>query len=348
MLEFLLAPFSLDIGIDLGTANTLVYVRGKGVIIREPSVVAIHRKTDTVLAVGSEAKKMVGKTPSNISSIRPLREGVVSDFEATERMLKYFLRKVHQIPSKFPRVPRPKVVIGIPSGVTDVERRAVRDAALQSGAREAYLIEEPLGAALGADLPVEEPEGSLIVDVGGGTTEIAIISLGGIVVGKSLRVAGDRLNEAIVDYAREQHNLLLGDQSAEKVKMQIGNAFPVDNGEDEFSGAVMRGRDLVTGLPKEITLSRSGAREALSVPLVTIVGAVRDVIEAAPPELLSDVLQKGITLVGGGSLLAGLDKYLAREASVPVRTVEDPASCVARGCGKLLENSRLLKQIAVE
>ena len=354
MFDFLLAPFSSELGIDLGTANTLVYVRGKGILIREPSVVAVHRKTGAVLAVGEEARRMVGKVPAHILPIRPLREGVISDFEVTEKMLRFFIRKVHEVPSRFPRILRSLVVIGIPSGITEVERRAVRDAALRAGAREVFLIEEPLAAAIGAGLPVEEPEGSLIVDIGGGTTEIAVISLGGIVIGKSLRVAGDRMSDAIAAYAREQHNLLLGEQTAEKIKIAVGNVYPEkvrgskrqpDRSEQE--GALMRGRDLVSGLPKAVKLTPDAAREALKPPTAAILSGVRDVIEATPPELLSDVLERGLTLVGGGSLLRRMDRLLAEEIGVPVKLVDDPMTCVVRGCGKALEDRELLEKVKV-
>lgn len=365
MFNFLLSPFSEDIGIDLGTANTLVYVRGKGILVREASVVALHKKTGAVLAVGEEAKKMVGKTPGNIVAVRPLREGVISDFEVAEKMLRLFIGKVHGLPSRFPMISRPRVVVGIPSGITEVERRAVRDAALHSGAREVFLIEEPLAVALGAGLPLLAPEGSLVVDIGGGTTEIAIISLGGIVVGKSLRVAGDKMTEAISEYARQNYNLLLGEQTAEKVKIEVGNAYgekrktqPFDEAqgrsakrksgnleEEKVEKGIMRGRDLKTGLPKAVVLSPEEAREALRGPLVGIVNAVKDIIEATPPELLSDVLERGVTLAGGGALLRGVDRLLAEEAKVPVKIAKDPMTCVARGCGKALEDPQLLERI---
>lgn len=348
MFDSLLASFSSEIGIDLGTANTLVMVRGKGIVIREASVVAIHRKTGAVLAVGSEAKRMVGKTPANILAVRPLREGVISDFEVAEKMLRLFIRRVHKVPSRFPRIFRPRVVTGIPSVITEVERRAVKNVTLRAGAREVFLIEEPLAAAVGAGLSICEPEGSLIVDIGGGTTELAVISLGGIVVGSSLRVAGDRMNEAIVEYAREQRNLLLGEQTAERLKIEVGSAIPNwDRGSDEIEGA-MRGRDLATGLPKSLAVSSSEIREALAEPLSVIVNAVEDIIGATPPELLSDVLEKGMTLVGGGSLLRGMGKLLANKVGVPVRVVEDPMSCVVRGCGKTLEDRSLLERVRVK
>lgn len=363
MFDFFLSPFSEDIGIDLGTANTHVYVRGKGIVVREASVVAIHKKTGAVLAVGKEAKKMVGKTPENIMAIRPLREGVISDFEIAEKMLRLFIRRVHESPSRFPRIFHPRIVVGIPSGITEVERRAVRDAAQQSGAREVYLVEEPMAAALGSGLPITAPEGSLIVDIGGGTTEIAVISLGGIVVGKNLRVAGDKMTEAIAQYAREKYNLLLGEQTAEKVKIEVGNAILTgptrakhgsnlktkheSGSEETLPLGVMRGRDLKTGLPKAVVLSPDEAKEALSGSLARIVDAVKGIIEATPPELLSDVLERGVTLAGGGALLRGIDQLLAKEAEVPVRVASDPMTCVVRGCGKALEDRNLLERIRV-
>jgi len=341
MFDFLLTPFFSEVGIDLGTANTLVYVRGKGVLIREPKA---------VLAVGEDAKRMVGKAPGSILPISPLKEGVISDFEVTEKMLRFFIRKVHEVPSRLPRILRSRVVVGIPSGITEVERRAVRDAVLRAGAREAILIEEPLAAAIGAGLPVEEPEGSLVVDIGGGTTEIAVISLGGVVIGKSLRVAGGKMSEAIAAYARERYNLLLGEQTAEKVKIAVGNAYPErdQSGEQQnrsAQGTLMRGRDLVSGLPKSIELTPDAAREALQPPILAIIAGVQDVIEATPPELLSDVLEGGLTLVGGGSLLRGMDRLLAEEIGVPVKLVDDPMACVVRGCGKSLEDRRLLERV---
>jgi len=358
MLGSLLSPFSEDIGIDLGTANTHVYVRGKGIVVREASVVAVHRKTGAVLAAGKEAKKMVGKAPENIRVVRPLREGVISDFEIAEKMLSLFIGRVRRTPSRFSRIFRPRMVVGIPSGITEVERRAVRDAALQSGAREAYLIEEPMAAALGAGLPISASEGSLIVDIGGGTTEIAVISLGGIVVGKNLRVAGDKMTESIAQYAREKYNLLLGEQTAEKVKIEVGNACE-ENAKRKTQNAklkasegktplgVMRGRDLKTGLPKSVILSPEEAREALRGPLMRIIDAVKDVVEATPPELLSDVLARGVALAGGGSLLRGADQLLAKETGVPVKVASDPMTSVVRGCGKVLDDRNLLERVRV-
>lgn len=333
--------FSKDIGIDLGTANTLVYVRGKGIVINEPSVVALNTKTKQILAIGNEAKKMVGKTPSHIVATRPLVDGVISDFEVTEQMLRYFIDKVHQQVFNF--LSRPRVVIGIPSGVTEVERRAVQDATLNAGARAAYLIEEPMAAAIGARLPVQDPSGSMIVDVGGGTTEIAVISLGGIVVNKSIRIAGDEMNENIVQFARDEFNLLLGERTAEEVKIKIGSAYPLK----ERMDAKMRGRDLVTGLPKEVMVNDEQIRIALSRSVRTIVNSVKGAIEETPPELVADIMQRGIVLAGGGALLRGIDELLKREAQMPVTIADDPLTTVVRGAGIVLEDLETLKEVLV-
>ncbi len=335
-------------GIDLGTANVLLYLRGKGILIREPSVVALHRKTGTVLAVGEKAKRMVGKTPQTIDAVRPLREGVISDFEVAQKMLHLFIRRVYETPSRLPRIFRPRVVIGIPSGITEVERKAVRDAAVQAGARKVFLVEEPMAAAIGAGLPVRDPEGSLIVDIGGGTTEIAIISLGGVVVGRSLRVAGDKLTEAIIEYVRRKHHLLIGEQTAENVKINVGTAWVEESSKKDAKSYIARGRDLKSGLPRELELTAEEMKTALRTALNSITSAVKDVVESTPPELLSDVLGGGITLVGGGSLLDGMDRFLSEQVEVPVRSVEDPMSCVVKGCGALLEDDELLKIIHVK
>ncbi len=345
MLNRILGLFSHDIGIDLGTANTMVLVRGKGIVIREPSVVAIHKKTKEILAIGTEAKRMVGKTPANILAIRPLREGVISDFEITEQMLKFFINKVHKAPSRIPKIPRPRVVIGIPSGVTEVERRAVSDAARNAGAREVHLLEEPMAAAIGADLPIEEPEGSMIVDMGGGTTEIAVISLGGIVVGKSIRVAGDAMDQNIIDYARKNFNLLLGERTAEQIKIEIGSAFPSEK--YDSLEAAMRGRDLAGGLPREIPVSAVEIREALTPAVSHIVRTVKDAVEETPPELLADIMKRGIVLAGGASQLRGIDKLVAQETEIPTTVAEDPMTCVVRGAGKVLEEIELLRRVEV-
>ncbi len=346
MLNKLFGYFSHDIGIDLGTANTLVFVKGKGITIREPSVVAIHKKTKEVLAVGEEAKKMLGKTPDIIQAIRPLRDGVISDFYVTEKMISYFIKQVHETPSRVPKIPRPRAVMGVPSGVTSVERKAVIDAAKNAGAREVYLIDEPMAAAIGAGLDVNEPKGTMIVDMGGGTSEIAVISLGGLVVNKSLRIAGDEMDEAIVNYARDTHNLLLGERSAEEVKCQIGNAVEFDK-ENNFS-AVLRGRDLKTGLPRSIEVSPAEIREALQEPIYEIVNGVKDAIEDTPAELMSDIVKDGIMLAGGTALLRGLDKLMEFELKVPVKVAKDPMTCVVRGCGKLLDDLALLERVRIK
>jgi len=333
--------FSKDIGIDLGTANTLVYVKGKGIVINEPSVVAINKKTSQILAIGNEAKKMVGKTPTHIIATRPLVDGVVSDFEVTEQMLKYFIEKVHQ--EGFTLFPRPRVIIGIPSGVTEVEKRAVEEATINAGARQAFLIEEPMAAAIGARLPIQDASGSMIVDIGGGTTEVAVISLGGIVISKSLRIAGDEMNEDIIQYARSEFNLLLGEKTAEEIKIAIGSAYPLEKPLE----TVMRGRDLVSGLPKEVKISDEQAREAISRSVRTIVNEIKTAIEETPPELVADIMARGIILAGGGSLLRGLDKLISEQTKMPVNVADDPLTCVVRGCGIVLEDIESLKDVLV-
>ena len=330
---------SQDIGIDLGTAYSLVYVKGRGVVINEPSVVAINKKNKQILAIGEEAKKMVGRTPSHIIAIRPLVDGVVSDYEVTESMLKYFIEKVHK--TKFSLVPRPRVVIGIPYGVTEVERRAVEEAALSAGARQVFLIEEPMAAAIGANLPVQDAGGCMVVDIGGGTTEVAVISLGGIVTSRSLRIAGDELNDDIVNYARDTHNLLLGERTAEQIKITLGSAYPMN----EHLTFAMRGRDLVTGLPKEITVTDEEIRKALSKSVNQIVEAVKLTVEETPPELIADIMDRGIILAGGGALLRGLDILLREATHMPVYIAEDPLTCVARGTGQVLENLDHLQEV---
>ncbi|EKE12160.1 MAG: hypothetical protein ACD_13C00291G0006 [uncultured bacterium] len=349
-IDRLLGMFSHDIGVDLGTANTLVYVRGKGVVIREPSVVARHKKTKEVLAIGASAKKMVGRAPAIIEVIRPLRDGVIADFDATAAMLSYYIKKVHESGKTFPQIPRPRVIIGIPSGVTEVERRAVAEAALDAGAREASLIEEPMAAAIGANLPISGPEGNFIVDIGGGTTEIAVISLGGIVLGRSVRIAGDEMDEAIINYVRLKYSLLLGQPTAESVKMGIGAADPGFANKDvekESKFTVVRGRDLETGLPKSIKLTGEEIREALSPIVQEIIGNVVDTLEEMPPELTSDIMKRGIVLAGGGSLINGIDKAISDAAKMPVWVADDPLTCVVRGCGVCLEDNGLLKKIRV-
>ncbi len=347
MLNALLGLFSHDVGIDLGTANTLVFVKGKGILVREPSFIARHRRTGAILAVGSEAKLMQGKTPEAIEAIRPLRDGVIADFDAAESMLDYYIKLVHQAPSWFAKIPRPRVVIGIPSGVTEVERRAVQEAAVSAGAREAYLIEEPMAAAIGAELPIEEPTGRLIVDIGGGTTEIAVISLGGIVLNKSLRIAGDELTEAIVHFARMKYGLLLGEATAEQVKLEIGSAAPFKEKDKGELQTVVRGRDIERGLPKSLKIDSTEVREALSPVVQQIVRGIMDVLEETPPELVSDILKHGITMAGGGSLLRNIDRRVAEESGMPVWVMDDPMTGVVRGCGRLLEDERLLRKVKV-
>jgi rod shape-determining protein MreB len=338
-LSALLGAFSHDIGIDLGTANTLVMVKGRGIVIDEPSVVAIDRVNKKILAIGAEAKRMVGRTPSNIVAVRPMRDGVISDFQVTERMLQYFIRAVHE---KFGfGIPRPRVVVGIPSGVTEVEKRAVHDAALNAGARSCYLVEEPMAAAIGAGLPIMEPNGCMIVDIGGGTTEVAVLSLGGIVVATSVRTAGDEMDQDIMAYARQVHNLLIGERTAEEIKIEAGSAFPLD----EEGTIVLRGRDLATGLPKSVEISTVELRDALSNSINAIIDAVRSTIELTPPELVADLMYRGIALAGGGALLNGLDRRLAQETRFPVYVAEGPLTCVVRGAGEVLEEATLLSKV---
>ncbi len=341
MINNILGYFSHDIGIDLGTANTLVYVKGKGIVINEPSVVAINNRTQQILAIGEDARKMVGRTPGNIVATRPLVDGVVSDFEVTEQMLKYFIEKVHK--ESFAFFPRPRVVVGIPSGVTEVEKRAVEDATMSAGARQAYLIEEPMAAAIGARLAVQDPQGSMIVDIGGGTTEVAVISLGGIVANKSIRVAGDELNEDIIQFARDEFNLLLGIRTAEEIKVKIGSAYPIK----EKLEIAMRGRDLVTGLPKTVVVNDEQIRQALSRSVQIIVDSIKTTVEETPPELVGDIMDKGIILAGGGALLRGLDKLVQEQTKIPVHIADDPLTCVVRGAGLVLEDLELLKDVLV-
>ena len=337
-----LGKFSKDIGIDLGTANTLVYVKGSGIVINEPSVVAVNKKTGQILAIGKEAKRMVGKTPSYIVATRPLVDGVVSDFEITEQMLKYFIEKIHR--GSFTLFPRPRVVVGIPSDVTEVEKRAVIEATINAGAKEAYLIEEPMAAAIGARLPVQDAAGNMIVDIGGGTTDIAIISLGGIVVSRNLRIAGDEMNEDIVRYCRDEFNLLIGEKTAEDVKIAVGNACH----QEKKMKISVRGRDLVSGLPKEVFLDNEQVREALSRSIRIIINNIKTAIEETPPELVSDIMQKGIILAGGGSLIRGLDKLVASQTEMPVRMMEDPLTAVVRGTGIVLEDIESLREVLVD
>jgi rod shape-determining protein MreB and related proteins len=322
-----------DIGIDLGTSNTLVYVKGRGIMIDEPSVVAIDKRTKRVLQVGAEAKKMQGRTPASLAVVRPLVDGVVSDFEVTEQMLRYFIGRVHQ--EAFSLLPRPRAIITVPSGITEVERRAVEDAAAGGGARSVLLVEEPIAAALGARLPIREPAGTVIVDIGGGTTEVAVLSLGGIVSSRSINVAGDRCNEDIIRFARDEFGLLLGERTAEEIKHKIGAAYIV--GHRRLEGH-LRGRDLVTGLPKSVLVTGEQLNQALSGTLQRILDTIRGAIEEAPPELVADLMERGITLTGGGALLQGLDRLIAAEIGMPVHLADDPLTCVVRGTGSLLED----------
>lgn len=325
-------------GIDLGTANTLVYVKGKGIVLREPSVVAIQQDSNKVLAVGEEAKQMIGRTPGNIVAIRPMKDGVIADFDVTQSMLKYFIEKVSGPPN--PLV-RPRVVVSVPTGVTAVEERAVREAAVQAGAKDAYLMEEPMAAAVGAGLPVHEPTGNLIVDIGGGTTEVAVISLGGIVNAKSVRVAGDEMDEAIIQHLKKNYNLLIGERTAEDIKINIGSAL----WEGPPASFEVRGRDLITGLPKTIAVSSDEIQKALSEPVCAIVEAIKVCLERTPPELASDIMDKGIVMAGGGSLLKGLDQLISAETNMPVYLCEEPLSAVARGTGRVLENIEVLRRV---
>ncbi|MCE5287363.1 MAG: rod shape-determining protein [Pelosinus sp.] len=333
----LFGSLSRDMGIDLGTANTLVHVKGKGIVLREPSVVAIQRDTGEVLAVGEEAKQMIGRTPGNIVAIRPLKDGVIADFDVTQAMLKYFIRKSMDTKSFI----RPRVVVGVPSGVTEVEKRAVIDATIQAGAREAYLIEEPMAAAIGAGLPVHEPTGNMVVDIGGGTTEVAVISLGGIVTSRSIRIGGDEMDESIVQYIKRTYNLMIGERTAEQVKVSIGAALmpEVDESMD------IRGRDLVSGLPKTLAIRSREVQQALSEPVSGIIEAVKVTLEKTPPELASDIMDRGIVMTGGGSLLRGLDRLLSKETGMPVHIAEDALSCVGIGTGRALESIDLLKRV---
>jgi rod shape-determining protein MreB len=328
-----------DMAVDLGTANTLVYVRGRGVVLNEPSVVAINSKTGGIVAVGTEAKRMIGRTPSNIVAIRPLRDGVIADFDTTERMLRYFIQKVH----KRRHFAKPRIVVCVPSGITGVEQRAVKDAGYQAGARKVYIIEEPMAAAIGAGLPVHEPTGNMVVDIGGGTTEVAVISLGGIVTAISIRTGGDKLDQAIISYVKKEYSLMLGERTAEEIKMAIGSAFPMP---DE-PVAEIRGRDLVSGLPKTIVVSAEEIRKAMEEPINAIIDAVKTTLDSCPPELSGDVMDRGIALTGGGALLGGLDERLRHETGMPVHIADDPLDSVAIGSGKCIEEFEALKQVLI-
>jgi len=338
-MRFLYNYLSRDMGIDLGTANTLVLVKGRGIVLQEPSVVAMQRENRNILAVGEEAKRMIGRTPGNIVAIRPMKDGVIADFDVTQIMLRYFIDKAHSRRA----LVRPRVVVAVPSGVTEVEKRAVIDATLQAGAREAYLIEEPMAAAIGAGLPVHEPTGNMIVDVGGGTTEVAIISLGGIVTSRSIRVAGDEMDEAIASYIKRTYSLMIGERTAEEIKTTIGSAAEV--GEKETME--VRGRDLVTGLPRTLEISAEEVREALAEPVANILEAIKVTLERTPPELAADIMDRGIVMTGGGSLLRGFDVLVSRETGMPVHLSEEPLLCVVRGTGKVLEEIETLRRILV-
>ncbi|MBX5475649.1 MAG: rod shape-determining protein [Clostridia bacterium] len=332
--------FRNDMGIDLGTANTLVYVRGRGIVLQEPSVVAIRAETKQPLAVGNEAKRMIGRTPGSIVAIRPMKDGVIADFEITQTMLQYFIQKALPKRAVFRH---PRVIVSVPSGITEVEKRAVYDAAKQAGAREAYLIEEPMAAAIGAGLPVHEPTGNMVVDIGGGTTEVAIVSLGGIVTHRSVRIAGDECDEAIVNYVKRTYNLLIGERTAEEVKLTIGSAYP----SHDDATMEIRGRDLVTGLPKTITLTAEEVRHALEDPISGIIEAVKVTLERTPPELAADIMDRGIVLTGGGSLLRGFDRRLSEETGMPVIIAEDPLLCVVKGTGRFLDEIENVKHLLI-
>lgn len=330
--------FARDMGIDLGTANTLVAVKGRGIVLQEPSVVALDRDTKVPMSVGLSAKQMIGRTPGNIIAVRPMKDGVIADFDITATMLKYFINKAQPRRTPF----RPRVVISVPSGVTGVERRAVQDAALQAGAREAYILEEPMAAAIGAGLPVEEPTGSMVVDIGGGTTEVAIISLGGLVTARSIRVAGDEMDEAIVQYIKRSYNMLIGERTGEEIKITIGSAYP----HEEEGTMDVRGRDLVTGLPRTLRITAEEIRKALAEPVAAIIEAIKVTLENTPPELAADIMDRGIVMTGGGSLLKGLDLLVSKETGMPVHLADEPLLCVVRGTSKVLEEIHILKRAA--
>ena len=343
LFDWFLGKFSNDLAIDLGTANTLVCMKGKGVVLSEPSVVAVHRDlsgTKKVLAIGSDAKRMLGKTPGNIVAIRPMRDGVIADFEITEAMLRHFILRIHNRRA----LVRPRIIISIPSGITPVERRAVKETAESAGAREVYLIEEPMAAAIGAGLPITEPVSSMVVDIGGGTTEVAVISLSGIVYAKSVRVAGDKLDEAIVQYMKRKYSLLIGERSAEVIKTTIGCAYP----ENELRTVDVKGRDIISGIPKIVEINSEEVREAMAEPISVIVDTIRDALENAPPELAGDIVDRGIVLTGGGALLRNIDVLLREETGLPITIADDPLSTVARGAGMALDDPDLLKEVTIK
>jgi rod shape-determining protein MreB len=339
MFDFLSMPFSRDMAVDLGTANTLVHVKGRGIILVEPSVVAYDKASGKILSVGADAKKMIGRTPGSIVAVRPLKDGVIADFDVTEAMLRHFIQKVHNRKN----LVRPRVVICVPSGVTEVERRAVFEATLQAGAREVYLIEEPMAAAIGAGLPIQEPTGNMVVDIGGGTTEVAVISLGGIVTCNSIRIGGDEFDEAIMNHVKKEYNIMIGERTAEEIKIQIGSAYPVGDEED----AEVRGRDLLTGLPKNVILSSEEIRMAIEETLSAIVMAIKGTLEKTPPELSSDIMDRGIVMTGGGSLLHGLDERIKQETGMPVHVTDDPLICVAMGSGIALSEINTLRKVLI-
>lgn len=348
MIDKILSFFTHDVGIDLGTANTLILVRGRGIVVRAPSVVARAKRGKRVIAIGEEARRMIGKTPSTIETVKPLRGGVIADFDAAEAMLRYWIREIHRGSAWLPKIPRPRVVVGIPSGVTEVERRAVQGAALSAGAREAFLIEEPMAGAIGAGIPVTDPSGYFIVDIGGGTTEIAVISLGGMVLNKSLKIAGEEMTNAIVAFARSKHGLVIGESTAEEMKLQIGSAVPIEDVSKKSPLIyVARGRHLETGLPKSIKFSSVEVREALSQVLHQIIFAISETIEGTPPELVSDIVKHGLTMTGGGSKLRGLTKLIADAIKMPVWLADHPEETVVRGCGIVLEKPELLARVKV-
>jgi len=345
MINSFFSRLGKDIAIDLGTATTLVYVKGQGIVATEPSVVAINQKTGQVLAIGDEAKKMVGRTPMHIVASRPLEKGVISDFEVAEQMLKYFIEKAYKNRMVFPR---PRVIIGIPCGLTEVEKKAVRDAATNAGARKAYLVEQPIAAAIGARMPIQEAGGNFIVDIGGGTTDIAVISLGGIVIAKSLKIAGDKLDQDIIDYCQEEYHLLIGTRTAEKVKIGIGSAYNAKTSKKEKKETPIRGRNLITGLPEEVMVGEANIRAALSKSIKQMVASVKDTIENTPPELVADIMSRGICLAGGGSLLRGFDELITKETKIPAKIIEDPLTAVVRGAGMVLENLDELEEVLIE
>ncbi|MFV0347824.1 MAG: rod shape-determining protein [Halodesulfovibrio sp.] len=342
ILDFFLGMFSNDLAIDLGTANTCVYVKGQGIVLREPSVVAVKKDTrgnTVVLAVGHDAKRMLGRTPGNIQAIRPMKDGVIADFEITEAMLRHFIRKVHNN-----RIVHPRIIICVPTGITQVEKRAVKESAQSAGAREVYLIEEPMAAAIGANLPIQEPTSNMVVDIGGGTTEVAVISLSGVVYSKSVRVGGDKMDEAIMTHVKRKYNMLIGESTAEEIKIKIASAYPMDPEET----LEVKGRDLVTGIPQNIIITSEEVRKAISEQVDSIVQAVRIALEQTPPELAADIVDRGIVLTGGGGLLKGLDQLLREETSLPITVVDDPLSTVVIGTGKALDNLDILKEVAVD